>query len=153
MSHWRHTMVDGAKFWIICNWLKLLRKAGRLQLIQNSAPSCGVNVTSELATYFSICVSCLWPACFGCYPFCPAIQECIDLINFETKKTWYVYLMYNTMQQFYLCMYYIHFLVKKRSDVNIVTKHWFPNMIAYLTVQCTLHLIKVGVSTMCLLFM
>ena len=21
MSHWRHTMVDGAKFWIICKWL------------------------------------------------------------------------------------------------------------------------------------
>ena len=32
-------MVDGAKFRIICKQLKLLRKAGRLQLIQNSAPS------------------------------------------------------------------------------------------------------------------
>ena len=38
MSHWRNTMVDGAKYWIICKWLKLLRKSGRLQLIQNSAP-------------------------------------------------------------------------------------------------------------------
>ena len=33
------TLVDGAEFWIICKWLKLLRKAGPLQLIQNSAPS------------------------------------------------------------------------------------------------------------------
>ena len=39
MSHWRHMMVDGAEFWITCKWLKLLRKAGCLQLIQNSAPS------------------------------------------------------------------------------------------------------------------
>ena len=39
MPHWRHTMADGAKFWITCKRLKLLRKAGRLQLIQNSAPS------------------------------------------------------------------------------------------------------------------
>ena len=30
---------QGRLFWIICNWLKLLKKAGRLQLIQNSAPS------------------------------------------------------------------------------------------------------------------
>ena len=29
MSHWRHTMVDGAKFWISCQRLKLLRKASR----------------------------------------------------------------------------------------------------------------------------
>ena len=35
-SHWHHTMVDGAKFWIICKQLKLLRKAGCLQ---NSTPS------------------------------------------------------------------------------------------------------------------
>ena len=39
MSHWCHMMVDGAKFLILCKWLKLLRKAGCLQLIQNSAPS------------------------------------------------------------------------------------------------------------------
>ena len=39
MSHWRHTMVNGTEFWITCKRLKLLRKAGRLQLIQNSAPS------------------------------------------------------------------------------------------------------------------
>ena len=39
MSQWRHTMVDGAEFWITCKRLKLLRKAHSLQLIQNSAPS------------------------------------------------------------------------------------------------------------------
>ena len=49
-SHWRHTMVDGAKFWITCKWLKLLRKAGRLQ-IQRHLQSCGVNVTSELKVF------------------------------------------------------------------------------------------------------
>ena len=32
-------MVDGAEFRITCKRLKLLRKAGCLQLIQNSAPS------------------------------------------------------------------------------------------------------------------
>ena len=36
LTHWRHMMVDGAKFWIICKRLKLLRKAGCLQ---NSTPS------------------------------------------------------------------------------------------------------------------
>ena len=39
MSHWRCKMVDGAKFWIICDWLNLLSKAGRLQLIKNLARS------------------------------------------------------------------------------------------------------------------
>ena len=39
INHHVHMMVDGAKFWISCKWLKLLRKASRLQLIQNSAPS------------------------------------------------------------------------------------------------------------------
>ena len=39
MSHWRHTMVDGAEFWIICQRLKLLRKASHWRLIQNLAPS------------------------------------------------------------------------------------------------------------------
>ena len=32
-------MMDGVKFWITCKPLKLLRKAGQLQLIQDSAPS------------------------------------------------------------------------------------------------------------------
>ena len=35
----RDIRVDGAKFWIIFKQLKLLRKAGHLQLIQNSALS------------------------------------------------------------------------------------------------------------------
>ena len=32
-------MVDAAKFQITCKQLKLQRKAGRLQIIQNSGPS------------------------------------------------------------------------------------------------------------------
>ena len=39
MSHWRHTMVDGSKFWISYQRPRLLRKASRWQLIQNLAPS------------------------------------------------------------------------------------------------------------------
>ena len=39
MSHWCHTMVDGAKFWISCQRLRVLRIASRWQLIQNLAPS------------------------------------------------------------------------------------------------------------------
>ena len=39
MSRWRRLATEGAEFWISCKALKLLRKAGRLQLIQNSAPS------------------------------------------------------------------------------------------------------------------
>ena len=39
MSHWCRRATEGAEFWISCKWLKLLRKAGVLQLIQNSAPS------------------------------------------------------------------------------------------------------------------
>ena len=38
MSHWRHTLVDGAKFWINYKQLKL-RKVGCLQLIESSTPS------------------------------------------------------------------------------------------------------------------
>ena len=33
MSHWRRLATEGAEFWISCKRLKLLRKAGRLQLI------------------------------------------------------------------------------------------------------------------------
>ena len=50
MSHWRHTMVDGTRFWISCQWLAFLIILSRWQLIQNLAPSCVVNVTSELLT-------------------------------------------------------------------------------------------------------
>ena len=39
MSHCHRPATEGAEFWISCKRLKLLRKAGRLQLIQNSAPS------------------------------------------------------------------------------------------------------------------
>ena len=37
ISHWRHKMVDDAKFWIIRCWQ-----------LKRHLPSCGVNVTSEL---------------------------------------------------------------------------------------------------------
>ena len=39
MSHWRHMMVDGAKFWISYQRLAFLSTFGRWQLIQNLAPS------------------------------------------------------------------------------------------------------------------
>ena len=39
MSHWRHTMVDGAEFWISCQSLALLSILSCCQLIQNPAPS------------------------------------------------------------------------------------------------------------------
>ena len=39
MSHCCHMMVDGGEFWITCKRLEELRKAGWLQLIQNSAAS------------------------------------------------------------------------------------------------------------------
>ena len=40
MSHCRIPATDGAEFWISCNRLKELRKAGRLQTIQNKCPWC-----------------------------------------------------------------------------------------------------------------
>ena len=39
MSHWRHTMVDGAKFWISCKRPTFLSNFSHLQLIENSVPS------------------------------------------------------------------------------------------------------------------
>ena len=38
-SHWHHTMVDGAKFWISCKQPAFLRSFSYLQVIQNLAPS------------------------------------------------------------------------------------------------------------------
>ena len=38
MQHWRRPATDGAEFWISCNQLKELRKAGRLQTLQNKSP-------------------------------------------------------------------------------------------------------------------
>ena len=39
MSHWRHTMVDVAKFWINCQRLAILSTLSCWQLIQNLTPS------------------------------------------------------------------------------------------------------------------
>ena len=39
MSHWRHTMVDGTKFWISYQWLAYLSSFSHWQVIQNSTPS------------------------------------------------------------------------------------------------------------------
>ena len=39
MSHWHHTMVDGAKFWISYQRLTVLSISSHWELIQNSAPS------------------------------------------------------------------------------------------------------------------
>ena len=39
MSHWHHTMVDGSRFWIGCQWLALPRSFSQWQLIKNLAPS------------------------------------------------------------------------------------------------------------------
>ena len=39
MSQWCHTIIDGAKFWIFCQQLRILRKAIHWQLIQNLEPS------------------------------------------------------------------------------------------------------------------
>ena len=38
MSHWHRRVSEGAEFWISYKQLKLLRKTGRLRLIQSSAP-------------------------------------------------------------------------------------------------------------------
>ena len=38
-AHWHHTMVDGAKFWISCQWLAFLSKFSQWQLIQNLGAS------------------------------------------------------------------------------------------------------------------
>ena len=39
MSHWRHTMVDGAELLICSHRLRILRKTSHWQLIQDSVPS------------------------------------------------------------------------------------------------------------------
>ena len=39
MSHWRHTIVDGAEFWISCKQPTFLSSFSPLQIIQNLAPS------------------------------------------------------------------------------------------------------------------
>ena len=54
ISHWHRLATEGGEFWISCKWLKLLRKAGRLQLIQNAAFSvarqrqCDIRIVEKL---------------------------------------------------------------------------------------------------------
>ena len=54
MSHWRHTMVDGAEFWISRQWLAFLSSFSHWQVIQNPAPStivwrqCDIRITTKL---------------------------------------------------------------------------------------------------------
>ena len=55
MSHWRRGATEGAEFWISCKRLKLLRKAGRLQLIQNSAHSVARQCQCNIRILFLIC--------------------------------------------------------------------------------------------------
>ena len=45
--NWRHTVVDGTKFWISYKWPAFLSSFSRWQLIQKAVPSCGVNVKSQ----------------------------------------------------------------------------------------------------------
>ena len=58
MSHWHCRATEGVEFWISCKWLKLQRKAGRLQLIQNLAPSaarwrqCDIRIHNNLKFSF-----------------------------------------------------------------------------------------------------
>ena len=57
MSHWRHMMVDGTKFYISCKWLRSLREASRWKLIHNSAPftivwcQCDIRIDKMYITY------------------------------------------------------------------------------------------------------
>ena len=56
MSHWCHTMVDGAELWINCQWPAFLSILSRWQLIQNSAPSTIVrrqcNIRIQIGWFF-----------------------------------------------------------------------------------------------------
>ena len=73
MSHWRHTMVDGTKFWISYQWLAFLSVFCRWHLIQNSAPStimccqCDIWIRKILPVRLSI---------FTTFPPCAVIQPC-----------------------------------------------------------------------------
>ena len=57
MLHWRRRAIEGDEFWISCKRLKLLRKAGRLQLIQNSVPSVARRRQCDIriGCYFKCC--------------------------------------------------------------------------------------------------
>ena len=54
MSHWRHMMVDGAEFWINCQWLIILNRFSCWQLIWNLVPS---------TTVWRQCDIPIWIAC------------------------------------------------------------------------------------------
>ena len=65
LSHWCRQVTEVTKFWTSCKRLKLLRKAGCLQVIQNSAPSvtwrcqCDIWITKKLEFFLNWC-SLLW---------------------------------------------------------------------------------------------
>ena len=52
MSHWRHAMVDGAKFWISYHWLAFLSHLSCWKLIQNLVPSTIVWRQCDIQIYF-----------------------------------------------------------------------------------------------------
>ena len=39
MSHWRHWVTEGTKFWISCKWPAFLSNFSCLQIVQHSVPS------------------------------------------------------------------------------------------------------------------
>ena len=75
MSHWQHTMVNGAKFWISYQQLAFLSSFGRWQLIQNLAPytivwrQCHIQITALSVT----CSCMLWNI---------TRNECIPKVNY-----------------------------------------------------------------------
>ena len=54
MSHWHRQATEGAEFWISCKQLKILRKAGNLQLIQNLVPSVARQHQCDIGMIMSI---------------------------------------------------------------------------------------------------
>ena len=60
ISHWHRQATEGAEFWISCKRLKLLRKAGCLQLTQNSVPSvalccqCDIQIIKYRGIYLTL---------------------------------------------------------------------------------------------------
>ena len=60
MSHWRHRATESTEFWISRKQLKLLRKAGRLQLIQNLAPKVARRRQCDIRNNWPIWADKLW---------------------------------------------------------------------------------------------
>ena len=105
MSHKRHKMVDGAEFWISCQWLAYISILCCRQLIQNSAPSticwCHCDIWIGLKSFSPFqSQNRIYRVCFSCQTLC--LLKIAGVTNLATYQTWFSYKFHQFFSEWFI---------------------------------------------------